>query len=93
MNFNDLLIDNQGFPLFPEIFLVDPPQLFTPSNETCPLLSQLEHLTVDCHTQLVRIEVERVKYQKIRALVKKIKQKRMETDSLLLQTLRENNML
>jgi len=60
-NNNDLTSNLEGFPLFPEIFLLDTPDLHPSSNEISFLGSQLEKLTLDTHTQSLRIEIEHVK--------------------------------
>ena len=83
MNFNELLMDDQGFPFLLEIFPTDP--FFC--------LYHQAKLNVELHTQSLRVEVERVKRQKSRASVRQVKRDRVETNILLSQTLRENCML
>ena len=49
-NNNDLTSNLERFPLFPEIFSLDPPDLHPSPNELSHLSSQLEKLTLDTHT-------------------------------------------
>ena len=74
MNFNDLLSEDMTFPSFPEAFPTNLPLLFASSNNICPLFSQIEQLSLDLHIQSLRVEVERVKRQKLKAFIKQIKQ-------------------
>ena len=61
MNLNEFAFNIKGFPLFPETFPLDPLDLLPPSNEITTLNFQLERLSLDIHTQSLRIEIERAK--------------------------------
>jgi len=49
-NNNDLLCDDNGYPLFPELFSLDPLGMFPYSGEIASLSAQIERLNLDVHT-------------------------------------------
>ena len=85
MSYGDLILNELEFPLFPETFPADPPDLLLPPNEIVSLTAQVERMNIDIHTQSLRIEVERVKKQKLRARLKRIKREDLPTNRILSQ--------
>ena len=57
MNFNDTLPENLNFPIFTDVFHCEPPVLFASSKDINPLTSQVKQLSLDLHTQALRVEV------------------------------------
>ena len=55
MEFNEFDLTNEGFPIFPETLLLNPPDPLSPPNEIAALTSQIEKLTIDINTQSLRI--------------------------------------
>jgi len=87
MNYDDLLLNEINFPLFPESFSVDLPNLFVPFNKVAALTKQVKSLSIDFHTQTLRIEVERVKRQKLSSTLKKVRKKMVKSHHLLYKVL------
>jgi len=84
MSFNDF------FPFFLKFFSPTPLFCSKPSNDTCPVSSQIEQQSLDFYIKSLRVKVQRVKRQKLRESVKQIKHDRTGITPLLSQTLHEN---
>jgi len=59
IHFDDLLNDLNEMPLFPEVMPLVPPNICPVSDEITLLNSRLEHLSLDVHTQSLRVTIER----------------------------------
>ena len=73
MSYNNLLIDELKVPLFPDTILINPPDLTSPSNEIISLTAEVERLNINIHTQSLCVDIEKVKRQKLRATLKRVK--------------------
>jgi len=50
-----------------------PPNIYPVPNKAASLSSQLEKLSIEVHTQSVRVAIERAKRQKLGTMIRKIK--------------------
>jgi len=57
MSFNELSIDELNFPLYPEVFPVNPHDLFLSVDEISSLITQIEKMSIDIHIHSFGIEV------------------------------------
>jgi len=73
LHLDDLINDFIEIPLFPEIMPFDPPNLYPIPNEVASLSSQLEKLSIEVHTQSLRVAIKRAKRQKLVTMIRKIK--------------------
>ena len=73
LSLDDMINDFNEIPLFPKMMPLDPPNLYLLPNEVASLSSQLERLSIDVHTQSLRVAFERAKRQKLGTMIRKIK--------------------
>ena len=71
--------------LFPELFSLDPSGMFLQSDEIASLSAQIKHLNLDMHTQSIRVEVEKVKRQKLRSKLKRVKREMIPNNHFISQ--------
>ena len=89
----DSLFNVEGFATFPDIFPLNPPDLLPPSNEIALLNTELEKLSLDVHTQSLRVKIEKVKRQKLRSKLKRVRQDMIPQNRILTQVHRDFNTL
>ena len=69
----NILTDFDDITIFPELLLIDPPNLCPTSNEITSLSFHLEMLPIEVQTQSLRVMIERAKRQKLETHIKKLK--------------------
>ena len=65
--------DDLGYHVFPELFSLGPSDMFPPCDEIVSFSPEVERLNIDVNTKFLRVEVERVRRQKLRSKLKRMK--------------------
>ena len=69
---SDLLITDAKIPVLNDSLIFDPMDLFPSSNDMLSLSKQVDQLNLDLNTQYFKIELEKLKRQKLRATLKHV---------------------
>ena len=93
IHFEDLINDFNELPLFPEVVPLGPPNLYSVPDEVASLSSQLEQLSIDVHTQSLRVAIEIAKRQRLGTMMRKIKRDIISPKQLSSQIQYDNNNL
>ena len=93
MNLHDELLNDDLNNLMNEPLSFLTADLFPPTNDIITISKQLEQLTIDVNTQNLKIEVERLKRQKLGRFVRQLKHESFSSRQLITQLQEENNTL
>ena len=91
MNNNyDLPANKAKFPMLDDSLNFNLIDLFSPTEDTLSLNRQIEQLSVDLNTQHLQIEVEKLKRQKLKTTIKRVRQESVPIHQVVAQ-LQSNN--
>ena len=88
---NGLLLNDEGCQILIDIIPLGPVDLFPTYNYIAALNKQIGKLEIDINTQSLRLEVERVKLQKLQMMFKYVKHERIPTNNIQKQLETMNN--
>ena len=82
---NDLLITDTEIPVLNDSLIFDPVELYPPSKDLLSLNKQIKQLYLILNTQHLKIEVEKLRRQKLRVIIKRVEQELTSNQQLLTQ--------
>ena len=91
IHFEDLINDFNELPIFPEVMPFDPQNRYPVPDEVASLNSRLEQLSIDVHTQSLRVAIKCAKRQILGTMIRKIKSNVISPKKLYSQTQYDND--
>ena len=87
---SDLLVTGAEIPVLNDPLIFNPIDLFPSSDDVLSISRLVEQLSIDLNTQHLKIEVKKLKREKLRATIKHVKQESIPTQQMLDQIHSDN---
>ena len=88
-----LLVNDAEFPMLDDSLNFNPMDLFQLSDDISSFSRQVKQLSVDLNTQHLEIEVEKLKRQKLKTTIRRVRQESVAIHQVLVQIQNDNTIM